>query len=264
MRKDWSLAGLTLALAVFGHAGLMAQESGHEQYVSPWRTPWDYEGARGAEHWSDLDPAYAVCNTGKEQSPIDIRNAEKADLPRLRFESKSGPLHSVINNGHTIRVNYHAGNGNFLLAGGDRYELTQFHFHHPSEEQIDGKAYDMEVHLMYRSSAGKVAGVTVFVNPGGANSTVGELWQHMPLAEGQAEAAGVEVSPAGLLPGDTAGYYRYAGSVTAPPCTEGVTWFVLKSPIDLSAEQIAAFSKLYPNDARPVQPLDGRVVKQSR
>ena len=251
-------------MMAFAHASLEAQETGVEQYVSPWKTPWDYEGARGAEHWSELDPDYAVCNTGKEQSPIDIRDAEKADLPKLRFESKSGTIRYVINNAHTIRVNYRAGNGNFLLVGDDRYELTQFHFHHPSEEQIEGKAHEMEVHLMYRSSDGKVAGVTVFVNPGGANSTVEKLWQHMPKAEGQQEAAGVEISPAALLPRDTNAHYLYAGSVTAPPCTEGVTWFVLKKPIAISAKQISAFAELYPNDARPIQPLNGRVVKQSR
>ena len=264
LKKHWIVAGLTVALAAFGCTSLAAQEAGVEQYVSPWKTPWDYEGARGAEHWSELDPDYAVCNTGKQQSPIDVRNAEKADLPTLRFESRSGPIRYVINNAHTIRVNYKAGNGNFLLVGDDRYELTQFHFHHPSEERIEGKSHDMEVHLMYRSGDGKAAGVTVFVNRGRANSTVEKLWEHMPKAEGQQEAAGVEINPAALLPRDTTGYYMYAGSVTAPPCTEGVTWFVLKEPIAISAAQIRAFAELYPNDARAIQPLNGRVVKQSR
>lgn len=250
-----------LAAGILGFAATEAQESRHEHYVSPWRTPWTYEQA---SRWSDLDPEYAACNTGKEQSPINISEAEKADLPPLQLESKSGPLKYVINNRHTIRVNYPPGNGNTLLAEGEHYELTQFHFHHPSEEYIDGKPYDMEVHLMYKARDGKVAGVTVFVKPGNANSTIEKVWEHMPQTEGQEEVAGVQISPEGLLPRDTATYYMYLGSITAPPCTEGVTWLVLKTPIEMSTEQIKAFAKLYPNDARPLQPLNGRVVKRSR
>jgi len=246
---------------MLGHTAAEAQAAGQEQYVSPWRTPWTYEGAN---HWSDLDPEYALCNIGKEQSPVDIRNPEKTNLPALQFESTSAPLKYVINNRYTIRVNYHPGNGNLLLAEGERYELTQFHFHHPSEEYIDGKPYNMEVHLMYKAGGGKVAGVTVFVKPGSANATIETIWEHMPKTEGQQALHGLEISLGSLLPRDTAAYYVYMGSITAPPCTEGITWYVLKTPIEMSAEQIEAFAKLYPNDARPVQPLNGRVVKESR
>jgi carbonic anhydrase len=229
-----------------------------------WRTPWSYDGEKGPEHWGDLDPEYAVCKAGKAQSPIDIRHAEKADLPALRFEYRNGPL-KIINNGYTaVRVNYARGNGNVLVVGDTRYELTQFHFHHPSEEYIRGKPYDMVAHLMHQSGDGKVAGVAVLLKAGRANSTIQQLWDHMPATAGEEqEIAGVEVNPAGLLPHNT-GYYTYMGSVTAPPCTEGVTWFVLKNPIEISAEQINAFARLYPRDVRPVQPLNGRVVKESR
>jgi carbonic anhydrase len=231
-----------------------------------WKTPWDYEGARGAEHWSDLDPAYAVCNVGKEQSPIDIQNTEKGDLPSLRFNYRSGPLKYLINNGHTIRVNYHGapGSGNFLIVGAQRYQLTQFHFHRPSEEYIHGKPYDMVLHLMHQSADAKVVGVAVLLKAGSANATIQQIWAHMPEAVGKEEdIAGIEINPADLLPHDTA-YYTYMGSLTAPPCTEGVTWFVLKTPVDISAEEINAFAKLYPHDVRPVQPLNGRVVKESQ
>jgi len=251
---------LLACATVLGHAAAPAQDVQQEHYVSPWKTPWTYEQA---EHWSDLDPEYAACNVGKEQSPIDIRNAQNADLPALRFESKNGPLKYVINNGHTIRVNYHSGNGNFLIVGDKRYQLTQFHFHRPSEESIDSKPYDMEVHLMYQASDGNVAGVTVFLKAGSASPTIQKLWQHMPKTEGQEWVAGVEINPAGLLP-HAAAYYMYMGSLTAPPCTEGVSWFVLKTPVEISAEQIDAFAKLYPHDARPLQPLNGRVVKESQ
>lgn len=240
-----------------------AQEVEHEQYVYPWRTAWTYGEAA---HWSDLDPEYEPCNTGKQQSPVDIEHTQKAGLPPLTFESKNAPLRYVVNNRYTIRVNYHAGNGNFLLVGDKRYELIQFHFHHPSEEHIGGKVpYPMEIHLMYQAADKSVAGVAVFLQPGSANSTVEKLWEHMPKSEGQEEVSGVGISPAGLLPSEQVhSYYMYMGSISAPPCTEGVAWFILRQPVQISSEQIEAFAKLYPDDARPVQPLNGRVVKESR
>jgi carbonic anhydrase len=240
-----------------------------------WRTPWEYQGAKGAEHWSELNPDYAACNAGKEQSPIEIQHAEKAKLSALRFEYKSGPLRYLVNNGHTIRVNYHdtPGSGNVLIAGGKRYQLSQFHFHHPSEERVSGKTYDMVVHLMHTASDGTAAGVAVFLTAGRANATIQRIWEHMPKTEGKVGAdfsheelpiAGVEIDPSGLLPRSATHYYAYMGSVTAPPCTEHVEWFVLKTPVEISRQQINAFAELYPNDARPVQPLNGRIVKESR
>ena len=231
-----------------------------------WKTHWTYEGATGAAHWGELDPAYAPCKNGKEQSPIDIRSAEKADLPALQFDYKSAPLKYLINNGYTIRVNYHdaPGTGNFLVVGNERYQLTQFHFHRPSEEYVHGKPYEMEAHLMHQSSDGKVVGVTVFLKAGSANRTVQQIWEHMPKTEGQEqEIPGVEIDPAGLVPRETQ-YYMYMGSLTAPPCTENVRWLVLKTPVEISAEQIRAFAELYPHDVRPLQPLNGRVAKESR
>jgi carbonic anhydrase len=239
-----------------------------------WKTRWEYEGARGADHWSELDPAYASCNAGKEQSPIDIEASEKTALPALRFESRSGLLKYLVNNGYTIRVNYHdaAGTGNLLIVRDQTFQLTQFHFHRPSEEYIHGKAYDMVAHLMYQSRDGKVVGVAVLLKAGKANETIHRIWAHMPKTESKVlpdfshqeeMIPGVEINPAGLLPNDVS-YYTYMGSVTAPPCTEGVRWFVLKTPVDISSEQISAFAKLYPHDARPIQPLNGRVVKESQ
>jgi len=264
LRKD------RIALALFIVAAFFLSQCTRAQ----WKTPWDYEGAKGAEHWSELDPDYAPCNAGKEQSPIDIRNSEKADLPALRFESMSGPLKYLVNNGHTIRVNYRGaqGSGNLLIVGDKTFQLTQFHFHRPSEEYIHGKPYEMVVHLMYHSSDGKVVGVAVLLKAGRTNATIQQVWDHMPKTESKVlpdfshqeeEVAGVEINPAGLLPHDFA-YYTYMGSVTAPPCTEGVTWFVLKTPVEISMGQINAFAELYPHDVRPIQPLNGRVVKESQ
>ena len=240
----------------------MAPGAAHAQ----WKTAWDYTGPRGSDHWGDLDPEYAACKTGKAQSPIDIRSAEKATLPAVHFEDRSAPLQYLINNGYTIRVNYHdtPGTGNFLVVGDKRYQMTQFHFHRPSEEYIHGKPYDMEVHFMYRATDGEVAGVTVFLKRGAANPVVQQLWDHMPRTKGNEQAIpGVEIDPTGLLPHDL-GYYMYTGSVTAPPCNEGVLWLLLKTPVEISADQIKAFAELYPHDVRPLQPLYGRVVQESQ
>jgi carbonic anhydrase len=234
-------------------------------FRAQWKTKWSYEGALGPEHWGDLDPDYATCKTGKEQSPIDIRNAKKASLPALRFEYKNGPF-KIINNGYTaVRVDYAPGNGNFLIVGDTRYELTQFHFHHPSEETIDGNPFDMVIHLMHLGGDGKVTGVAVLLKAGSANATIQKLWEHMPQAEGKAEEiGGVEINPAGLVPLDTTHYYKYMGSGTAPPCAEGVTWFVLKTPMEISTKAIHAFGNLYPHDVRPIQPQNGRIVEESQ
>lgn len=229
-----------------------------------WRTPWSYDGEKGPSHWGALDPDYALCNSGKAQSPVDIRNARKADLPALRFAYKPGPL-TIINNGYTaVRVDYPPGNGNFLIVGGKRYELTQFHFHRPSEEKIKGKAYDMVLHLMHQGSDGKVVGVAVMLKEGRANPVIDRLWTHMPARAGEDHLIPrVTIDPQSLVPKKT-GYYRYEGSVTAPPCSEGVTWYVMKTPVEVSRDEIAAFAKLYPHDVRPVQPLNGRAVEESR
>lgn len=172
-----------------------------------WKTHWTYEGPTGAEHWGDLDPEYAACIDGKEQSPIEIRNPWKGQLPALRFEYKNGPL-KIINNGYTaVRVNYAPGNGNFLIVGDKRYELTQFHFHHPSEESVHGKRYALVIHLMHESSDGKVVGVAVLLKAGRANATVQRLWEYMPKTPGKEEViAGFEVDPTGLLPRDSSYY----------------------------------------------------------
>jgi carbonic anhydrase len=242
MRADW----MVLVVQVLVVAAVPI--SAHAQ----WKTPWSYKGPDGPEHWGKLDPDYAACTLGKAQSPVDIRSPEPADLPSLRFVDVPGPL-TVINNGYTaVRVNYATGNGNLLIVGDKQYELTQFHFHHPSEEYIHGRPYAMGLHLMYKASDGAIAAVAVMLHAGRANPTIRQLWAHMPATPGKEHTVpGVDINPAGLLPHDAA-YYTYQGSLTAPPCTEGVTWFVLKTPEDISARQIEDFAKLYPHDVRPV------------
>ena len=261
MGNTWRTVASLIGAALVMPGHVPAQKP--KPVSTTWRTPWSYDGARGPEQWGDLDPLYAPCKAGREQSPIDIRSTEKADLPALRFDYHNGPL-NVINNGYTaVRVDY-VESGDFLNVGGQRYQLTQFHFHRPSEESVHGHLSDMVLHLMHAASDGRVAGVAVLLKAGHANPTIQTLWRYMPKAEGPLEEiAGVEIDPGTLLPGDTA-YYTYMGSQTAPPCTEGVTWFVLKTQVDISPEQINAFATLYPHDVRPIQPLNGRVVKEGR
>jgi carbonic anhydrase len=262
MKACWWL--LLLTASVWATTRVAAQDADHSHYVSPWKTPWDYEGPRGAQHWSELDPAYSVCNRGSEQSPIDIRHPQKAKLPALRFEYATEAVNYVINNAHTVRVNYHdpAGLGSYLIVGGKRFQLTQFHFHRPSEEYVNGKAYDMVLHLMHQGTDGAIVGVAVFLKAGASNPVIQQIWDHMPAHEGQRAVPGLKLNPGALLPTDRA-YYSYRGSQTAPPCTEGVRWYVLKAPVEISRQQIAAFAALYPHDVRPPQPLNGRTVLES-
>lgn len=265
MKGDAVLQPKWIALAVLAPAAwppATMNRQDQERYKSPWRTPWTYEQAA---YWGQLDPLYSVCSTGTSQSPIDIRNAQKEHLPALHIEFRNFPLKHVINNGHTIRVNYpeSSGRGDVLSVGDNRYQLTQFHFHHPSEEQIDGKPYEMEAHFMYQAADGAVAGVAVFIIEGASNRTMQQLWQHMPRVEGQTDVTGIIINPSDLIP-QHLGYYQYTGSQTAPPCTEPVTWYVLKTPVEASRDQIEAFAELYPHNVRPVQPLNGRMILESQ
>jgi len=252
MRHPWT-AGIVFSLALAACFSI-AQEA------KPPAHEWSYEGAEGPKHWGDLKPDYQTCKVGQRQSPIDIRDAKKTGLPPIQFDYKPSPL-KIINNGHTIQINYAP--GSFITVSDKRYELRQFHFHHPSEEHINSKPYDMVVHLVHADSDGHLAVVAVLLKKGSANPVIQKLWDNLPQAEGkEQELPNVEVNAAALLP-EPLGYYTFDGSLTTPPCTEGVTWYVLKTPLEVSAGQIETFAKLYPHNARPIQPLDGRAIAES-
>jgi len=219
---------------------------------------WSYSGKGGPSHWAELDPKNAACRAGKSQSPVNIRTQDvrRAPLPKLKFNYRSTPLH-IIDNGHSVQIDVEPGS---LLEIGDKsYQLLQFHFHHPSEELINGKRSEMVAHLVHRDSEGKLAVVAVLLRVGQPNTTAETLLSHLPKKEHAADFKDVLINPAGLLPTDR-GYFTYTGSLTTPPCSEGVRWLVLRSPSTLSKHEIAVFAKLYPNDARPVQKLNGREV----
>ena len=220
---------------------------------------WTYSGKTGPTHWAELDEHFKACRTGKSQSPVDIRigSAHGAALPPLTFHYEPNALH-IVDNGHTIQVNVDRGSS--LSVGGQRYELVQFHFHHPSEERIDGKGTDMEAHLVHRNAKGELAVVAVLLRPGPANIMVETLWRNLPKEkEHEGSPAGVRINPAELIPPDHA-YFTFTGSLTTPPCTEGVRWIVMKAPLTLSSGEIATFAARYPNDARPIQQLNERKI----
>ena len=221
---------------------------------------WTYNGDEGPQHWGDVKPDYATCKLGRLQSPIDIRDAKKAPLPPIHFDYKPSPL-KIIDNGHSIQVNYAP--GSFISIGEKRYELRQFHFHHPSEERIAGNQYDMVIHLVHADSEGHLAVIAVLFKNGNADPTIRTLWQNLPAQKDKEETVpGVNINAGSLLP-QSLDYYTFEGSLTTPPCSEGVTWFVLRNPRGISPEQVNTFAKLYPNNARPTQPLNGRVVSES-
>jgi carbonic anhydrase len=255
MRHSRSLIFLCFAgVALTLSATVCAAQEKHAHH-------WSYEGKEGPEHWGDLEPEYATCKTGQHQSPIDIRSAKKSDLPAVQFDYHAAPLR-IINNGHTVQVNYAA--GSFITVGDKRYELKQFHFHRPSEEAINGKHSEMVIHLVHQDASGNYAVVAVLLETGATNPAIETLWSHAPKTAGPEQTLGnVQINPAGLLP-STHGYYTYPGSLTTPPCSENVTWLVLKSPVTISKEQAAAFARLYEHNARPIQPIHDRVVLESK
>jgi carbonic anhydrase len=222
---------------------------------------WGYSGSEGPAHWGKLNPNFAACETGHRQSPVNIVHAQSAALPAIQFEYNPSALH-IINNGHTIQINYAP--GSFIKIGDKRYELKQFHFHHPSEETIKGKRFPMELHLVHADADGNLAVVSVLLEEGAANPLVETLWGLAPKTEGPEKIAdNLRINAADLLPANHS-YYTFQGSLTTPPCTEGVRWVVLETPLAISSKQVATFAKIYPYDERPTQALNGRTILESK
>ena len=216
---------------------------------------WGYEGEVGPEHWGDLSPDYAACSQGVEQSPVDIPATAPVNPPGLSLSYQPSVL-NIVNNGHAIQVNYDQGSS--LEIGGATYPLVQFHLHSLSEHTLNGAHTPMELHLVHKDAGGHVAVIGVMIAEGAENPAYEPILAHMPAEEGEPQVInGVTVNAGDLLPADQR-YYRYNGSLTTPPCTEGVTWFVMAAPVELSTEQIAAFQSIYNNNYRPVQPLNER------
>ena len=222
--------------------------------------PWAYEGPSGPAHWHELNPEFKQCGVGKRQSPIDIRDGIPVELDPIQFDYKVSAFR-VIDNGHTVQVNVEAGNR--IVVNGRRYELVGFHFHRPSEERLNGRQFEMVAHLVHKDLEGKLAIVAVLIEEGKGHPIVQQVWNNLPL-EKHTEQAGLQgIDLLQLLPEDRR-YVTYMGSLSTPPCTEGVLWMVMKKPVSVSAQQISIFSRLYPMNARPAQPVGDRLIKDGQ
>jgi carbonic anhydrase len=219
-------------------------------------THWSYEGEGGPEKWGELQADFRMCQLGMEQTPIDLSNGIKGDVGSVDYDYKPLPLR-VVNNGHTIQVN--ADPGSACMIGGTRFELLQFHLHHPSEHLLAGKNFDLECHFVHKAGTGALAVTGVFIRPGAANAAMKAFFESMPAKEGPEVRAGSTIDIAAMLP-KNGGYFRYMGSLTTPPCSEGLTWTVHKEPIEVSVEQIQKFATLFPKSARPVQKRNRRFL----
>ena len=201
-----------------------------------------------------------VCKQGGAQSPIDIDNAIRVPaLPGLSLSYGQSRV-KLTNNGHTIQVNVDKGSS--LTLDGKRFDLLQFHFHTPSEHTIEGRSYPLEMHLVHQATDKNLAVLAVMLADGAPNMLFTKFWERLPRAEGDAET-GVTISLQDLLPRNIDDYFTYSGSLTTPPCTESVRWIVLKRPVEVSKAQISAFRAIFPNNARPTQPIGARLVLTS-
>jgi carbonic anhydrase len=219
---------------------------------------FDYEGESGPTHWGGLAPGWSLCESGIQQSPIDIpASAQPAVASDLTVNYEPGAL-TILNNGHTVQVNYPDGSG--IVLGGSKYSLLQFHFHAHSEHSIAGHRAPLELHLVHRNADNALAVIGVMIEEGPENAALEGVFSHMPAKSGPAEThADTMIDASAFLPGQLS-MWRYEGSLTTPPCSESVKWHVLAGPITASAAQIAKFTRLYSADARPSQPLGARTL----
>jgi carbonic anhydrase len=238
-----------------------AKAAGAALLAAPGAGAWSYQGPAGPQTWGGLKPEFNLCGNGQRQSPIDIRGGLAVDLEPVAFHYQPSRF-GVIDNGHTVQANL--GAGNHIELGGKRYELVQMHFHRPSEERIDGRQFEMSVHLVHKDEQGRLAVVAVLLDKGlQPQPAVQKVWNNLPLEKGEENAARVPLDLAELLPTDRR-YYTYMGSMTTPPCSEGVQWVVMRQPVAVSAEQIELFARIYPMNARPLQQQAGRRILQSQ
>lgn len=222
------------------------------------RTHWHYSGAEGPANWSRLSPEFSAC-TGKNQSPINLADFIEADLPQINFNYQAGG-NEILNNGHTIQVNYQQ--GSTIAINGHTFTLKQFHFHAPSENYINGKQYPLEAHLVHADSEGNLAVIAIMFNEGPTNAALEVDWAKMPGQADSLQPLSPMVSAENIVPLNR-DYYRFSGSLTTPPCTEGVLWMVMKNQDTASKAQIARFAKVIGEpDNRPLQATNARAVLQ--
>jgi carbonic anhydrase len=218
---------------------------------------WAYEGKEGPENWAKLSPEFSTCETGRNQSPVNIEETIHAAIKSLKSIQKF-PAKEIFNNGHTVQINFKE--GNMLAIDNAAFQMKQVHFHTPSENTIHGKSFPLEAHFVHADSKGNLAVIGVMFSEGKANPALTKLWEQLPNEESQPIILKNRVMPSELMP-ESKVYYRFSGSLTTPPCSEGVRWLLMKNPLTASKEQIEAFKHAVHHDNnRPVQALNGRVI----
>lgn len=238
---------LSLSMALVASSLAWAGETPH----------WTYSGEEGPDSWGKLAPEYSLCGSGKNQSPIDLSGMIDAKLPAIKFAYTAAAT-EILNNGHTVQANFAP--GNTLSVAGHEFQLKQVHFHSPSENLLSGKSFPMEAHLVHADKDGNLAVVAVMFKEGKDNPAIAKLWSQMPAKVGDKAALTAKLQAAELLPKNR-DYFRFNGSLTTPPCSEGVMWLVMKAPVSIAEAQVEEFAHTmhHPNN-RPVQPANARPV----
>ena len=249
--KFYILSFSVLAVLILGACGPKVEEP-HPVVAPP---HLNYEGKEGPDHWGELDDAFALCGAGTSQSPIDVISPGEQNLANIAFHYQPSEVH-ILNNGHTAQVNYDA--GSYLELDGVRYEVLQFHYHAPCEHAVDGRLFPAEIHSVHKNADGQLAVVGIFMDEGAENAAFGPFINNLSAEKADVKDAGVKINAADLLPSAQT-TYRYKGSLTTPPCSEGVSWNLMTTPVELSSAQLSALKSLFEGgNNRPVQPLNDR------
>ncbi|ACK67145.1 Carbonate dehydratase [Rippkaea orientalis PCC 8801] len=239
------LAGTTFSFSFPSLIAAVAGEKHHE---------WNYEEPH---KWGELTREYQACKLGQQQSPIDLESFVASSLQPIEISYQQIPLR-IVNNGHTIQINTNP--GNYIIVDGEKFDLLQFHFHHPSEHSLKRETYPMELHLVHQNKQGTLAVLAVFLKEGQENTHLKALWEAMPSHKIPEKLIdNVRVSLEDLLPKNPS-IYRYFGSLTTPPCSEIVHWVIFQNPLEISATQIQKFHEIFPLNARPTQPINRRFI----
>ena len=236
----------------------MAENQGHNTHENQnHSTHWEYTGNGGPEHWSKLKNEYALCAQGKNQSPINISDSYATHLRNIQFNYRPSPL-KIINNGHTIQLNFTPGSS--IKVDNHVYQLLQMHFHSPSEHHIQAYPFPMEAHLVHKDNAGNLAVIGIMLKEGAPNPFIDAAWKHLPQQINHEKLIPqTQLNALDMLPFNQR-YYRYNGSLTTPPCSEGVRWMVMRTPLSVSRNQIQQFSSNISKNARPLQSINSRMV----
>lgn len=254
------LVGLTALAVTVASVSVLALPLSSDNWASP--PHWSYAGNTDPSHWSAMDPKFLACGNGKAQSPIDLesRDAKSGKAGEFHIDYEKGAV-ALVNNGHTVQANVSDAKDTVVFEG-DTYRLAQFHFHAPSEHTMDGAHFPLEIHFVNEDGRKRIAVVGVMVKLGEPNPSLASVLKNLPASESEGKAsatAPVNVDLASVLPHDHRAYV-YTGSLTTPPCTEGVQWIVMTQPIQMSKDQIAAFTRIFPDNHRPLQKVNGREV----